>query len=91
MIDVPVEAGDDGVVATASAKTSRIDSRCGLMIVGPAGAFIVPFAGVMIEGSVGGMFGVDVDMLAELCMVAAAIDLAVFVTVSRVGDTCDGV
>ena len=91
MIDVPVEAGDDGVVATASAKTSRIDSRCGLMIVGPAGAFIVPFAGVMIEGSVGGMFGVDVDMLAELRMVAAAIDLGVFVTVSCVEDVRAGV
>lgn len=91
MIDVPVEVGDDEVVNTASAKTSRMDSRCGLIIVGPAGGFIVPFAGVVIEGSVGGMFGVDVELLAELCVVAAAIDLAVFITVSCVGDAWDSV
>ena len=41
MIDVPDDAGDDVLVVTASAKTLRIDSRCGVVIVGPAGGFIV--------------------------------------------------
>ena len=86
MIDVPDDAGDDVLVVTASAKTLRIDSWCGVVIVGLVGGSIVLF-----DGLVDRMFGVSVEMLTELFMVAAAIDLGVFVTVSCVGDVWDGV
>ena len=66
MIEVPVDAGDDGVVVTVSAKTLRIDTRVGLAILGLAGGFIVLFVGIVIGGLVDGMIGVAVDMLAEL-------------------------
>ena len=85
VIDVPDDAGDDVVVATVSVRTLRIDSRCGVVIVGLVGGSIV-----LSDGLVGRMFGVSVEMLAVF-MVAAAIDLGFFVTVSCVGDVWDGV
>ena len=57
-IDVPVDAGDDGVVATASAQTLRIDSRCVVVIFDLVRGSIVLF-----DGLVGRMFGV-IDVLA---------------------------
>ena len=47
LIDMTVDAGDDGVVVTVSAKALRVDTRADLVIVG--------FAAVMIRGLVGGM------------------------------------
>ena len=79
VMHVPVDAGDDGVVVTVSAKVTRTDARTDVVIV--------LLAGVLIGGLVGGMVGVD--MLAELGIVivgAAVIALEVFVTVSWVVD-----
>ena len=92
MIGVTVGAGDDGVAVTVSATTLRFDRRSDLVIV--AGGFIVLFADLVIAGLVGGIIGVDVDILNELYIVVvfvAAIALEVFVTVSCVGDVRAGV
>ena len=93
MIGVTVDAGDDGVVVTVSPTTLRIGRRSDFMIVGLAVGFIVLLAGEVKDRWVGGIIGVDADMLAELAIVmvaAAAIALEVFVTGSCVGDvwTC---
>ena len=40
VIDVPVDAGGDGVVVPESAKTLRIGTRSDLLIVGLSGDFI---------------------------------------------------
>ena len=81
---LPVDAGGDGLVVTMLAKALRIDARFDLVIVGLAGAFIVLLTRRVIDGLVGEVIGVGVDMLTELVMVvvaAAAIALEVFVTV----------
>ena len=87
MIDVPVDAGDDGVVVTTvSAKTVRTDVRSDLVIA--------VLAWVVINGLGGAMLGVGVDMLADLdivAVVAAVIALEGFVAVSCVGDVRAGV
>ena len=83
-IDVPVDAGD------ATAKALRIDSRSDLvMIVGLALGLIVLLAGEVKDRWIGGIIGIDPDMLTELDIVmvaAAVIALEVVVTVSCVGD-----
>ena len=71
--DVPVDAGDDGVDVVTSAKTLRINVRSDLVIV--------TLTWVVINGFIGGMIDVGVDILAEL-----GIALGFFVTVSCVGD-----
>ena len=94
VIDVPVDAGDDEVVVIMSAKALRIDARVGLLVVGLAVGFVVLLAGEVKDRLVGGIIGVDADMLAELAIVmvaAAAIALEVFVTGSCVGDVRVGV
>ena len=58
VIDVPVDAVDDAVGVTVSAKALRIDTRVGLVIV--------VFAAIVIGGLVNGMVGVGVDMFTEL-------------------------
>ena len=73
-MQVPVDAGDDGVVVTVLAKVLRFDARTDVV-------FVLLVEAVM-RGSVGGMIGVD--MLTELrveMVVAAAIAFEVFVTV----------
>ena len=78
VIDVPVDAGDDGVVVTESVKALCIDARAGLVIVDLAGGYNVLFAAVVIDELVGGMIGFvsdsGVDVLAgvDIKMVAAA-------------------
>ena len=86
IIDVPVDAGDDGVVVTVSDKTVGTDVRSDLVIA--------VLAWVVINGLVGAMIGVGVGMLADLdivAVVAATIALEVSVTVSCVGDVRVGV
>ena len=50
-----VDEGDAGVVATASGKALRVDSRTELVIL--------CLTRVVIDVSVGGMIGLGVDML----------------------------
>ena len=86
VIDVPVDAGDDEVVVTVSARTLRINVRSDLAIV--------VLAWVVINGFVGGMIDVGVDILAELdivVVVAAVSVLKVFMRVTCVGDVWAGV
>ena len=74
VMHVPVDAGDDGVLVTVSAKVLRFDARTNVVFV--------LLVGVVMRESVGGMIGVD--MLTELSVemaVAAAIAFEVFVTV----------
>ena len=75
VIDVPVDAGDDEVGVTVSAKTFRIDTRVGLVIFGLAGGVIVVFAAIVIGGLVNGMIGVGVDMLTELGFIDTRVTL----------------
>ena len=62
---VVVDKGDDGVVVIMSAKALRIDARVGLLVVGLAVGFIVLLAGEVKDRWVGGIIGVDVDMLVD--------------------------
>ena len=92
-IDVTVDAGDDGVVIFMSVNVFIVDTRSDVAIVGLAGGSIALLAGEVIDGLLGGMFGVDVGMLTEfgiVVVVAATIALNVFVTVSCVGDVRAG-
>ena len=90
--EVPVDEGGDVVVGTMSANALRIDTRCDVAIVSLAGRCRVLLAARVIDGLVGGMIGVCVDMLTELdIVVAAAIALEVFVTPLCVGDVRAGV
>ena len=75
VIDVPVDAGDDAVGVTVSAKALRIDTRVGLIIFGLAGGVIVVFAAIVIGGLVNGMIGVGVDMLTELGFIDTLVTL----------------
>jgi len=60
VIDVPVDAGDDEVVATVSAKTLRTGARSdSVMLVGLAGGLIVIFTDVGVDVLV----GVNANML----------------------------
>ena len=52
--------GGDRLIVTESAKTLRIGPRSDLVIVG--------LARVMVDVVIGGMIGVGVDMLTELCV-----------------------
>lgn len=61
------------------------------MIVGLAGGFIILLTRRVIDGVVGEVISIGVDMLTELVMVDTAIALEVFVTVSCVGDVRAGV
>ena len=86
LIDMTVDAGDDGVVVVTSVKTLRINVRSDLAIV--------VLAWVVINGFVGGMIDVGVDILAELdivVVVAAVSVLKVFMRVTCVGDVWAGV
>ena len=65
MIDVPVDAGGDGVIDTMSSKTLCIDTRSDLVIVSLAAESIVLAAGVVIDGLVRGIIGVGVGILTE--------------------------
>ena len=92
--DVPVDAGDDGVVIFMSVNVFIVDTRSDVAIVGLAGDSIALLAGEVIDGLLGGMIGVGVGMLTEfgiVVVVAATIALNVFVTVSCVGDVRVGV
>ena len=83
---VPVDAGDDGVDVVTSAKTLRINVRPDLVIV--------TLTWVVINGFIGGMIDVGVDILAELdivVVVAAVCVLKVFRRVTCVGDVRAGV
>ena len=94
VIDVPVEAGGDEVVATMSAKTLRIGARSDLMIVGLAEGFTVVLAKVVVDVMIGTIIDVGVDVLTELGIVVAfaqVIVLEVFVTASCVEDVRAGV
>jgi hypothetical protein len=61
------------------------------VIVGLAGGFIILLTRRVIDGVVGEVISIGVDMLTELVMVDTAIALEVFVTVSCVGDVRAGV
>ena len=73
IIGVPVDEGDDGVVVTVSAKALRIDERDVLVFIG--------LDRVVIGGSVGGIIGVDVDMLTEF---DTAVVIAMAIALERV-------
>ena len=91
-IDVPVDAGDDGVIIFMSVNVFIVDTRSDVAIVGLAGGSIALLAGEVIDGLLGGIIGVG--MLTEfgiVVVVAATIALNVFVTVSCVGDVRAGV
>ena len=81
--DVPVDAGDNEVVVVTSAKTLRINVRSDLAIV--------VLTWVVINGFVGAMIGVGVDILAELDIVVVISVLKVFMGVTCVGDVWAGV
>ena len=94
VIDVPVEAGGDEVVATMSAKTLRIGTRSDLIVVSVAGGFIAVLTKALVDGLVGVMIGVGTDVFAEfgiVVVVSTAIALEIFVTISCAGDVRAGV
>ena len=64
VLDMPVDAGDDGVVVTESAKTLRIGT---LVIADLAEGFVIVFAVLVINALISGMIGVG--MLYELGVV----------------------
>ena len=75
VIGVPVDAGDDAVGVTVSAKPLIIVTRVGLVILGLAGGVIVLFAAIVIGGLVNGMIGVGVDILTELGFIDTRVTL----------------
>ena len=55
VLDVPVDAGGDGVADTMSVTTLRIDARSDLMVANLVGGFIVVLGKVVVDRMISGM------------------------------------